>query len=62
LVSKKLLDGFYKDYEDSFKEGMTKVKFESSKVETRLVYLSNLSNMEGIKNLMRVGIWEISKK
>lgn len=62
LVSEKLLDGFYKDYEGSFKDGMTKTKFESSKVETRLVYLSNLSNIEGIKNLMRVGIWEISKK
>lgn len=61
LVSKKLLDGFYEDYEDSFKDGMTKAKFESSKVETRLVYLSNLSNIEGINNLMRVGIWEISK-
>jgi hypothetical protein len=62
LVPLKLLNGFYKDYEESFKNGMTKVKFESSKVETRLVYLSNLSNRDGIKNLMRVGIWEISKK
>lgn len=60
LVSKELLDGFYKDYEESFKDGMTKTKFESSKVQTRLVYLSNLSNIEGIKNLMRVGIWEVS--
>lgn len=62
LVSKKLLDGFYGEYEDSFKDGMTKAKFESSTVETRLVYLSNLSDIEGINNLMRVGIWEISKK
>lgn len=62
LVPKKLLKGFYDEYEDSFKDGMTKDKFESSTVETRLIYLSNLSDIEGINNLMRVGIWEISKK
>jgi hypothetical protein len=60
LVEGHLLHGFYKDYENSFKDGMTKLRFESSKVQTRLIYLSNLSNLEGFKNLMRVGIWEIS--
>jgi hypothetical protein len=59
-VPKEFLEGFYKDYLDSFKVGMNRAKFESSKVSTRLVYLSDLSNLEGIKKLMRVGIWEIS--
>jgi hypothetical protein len=59
-VPEELLVGFYAKYEDSFKDGMDRTKFESSKVRTRLVYLSDLSNMEGIKKLMRVGIWEIS--
>ncbi len=59
-VPEEYLKGFYDKYEDSFKDGMTIGKFESSKVRTRLVYLSDLNNMEGIKKLMRVGIWEIS--
>jgi len=55
------LKGFYDEYEASFKDGMNVAKFESSKVQTRIVYLSELNNLSVIKNLMRVGIWEISK-
>ena len=59
-VPTEFLEGFYKEYEKSFEIGMNKVGINSSKVRTRLVYLSDLSNLEEIKNLMRVGIWEIS--
>ncbi|MDO9257949.1 MAG: hypothetical protein Q7U54_20720, partial [Bacteroidales bacterium] len=59
-VPEEYLEGFYKEYEESFKDGMNRKIFESSKVRTRLVYISDLSNLEGIKKLMRVGIWEIS--
>ena len=60
LVPEKFLKEFYAKYESSFKVGMSRIKFESSKVCTRLVYLSELSNLDDIKDLMRVGIWEIS--
>lgn len=59
-VPKEYLDGFYNEYEGSFKNKMNKSKLESTKVRTRLVYLSDLSNLAGIKKLMRVGIWEVS--
>jgi len=59
-VPEALLTEFYEKYEDSFKDGMNRKKFESSMVCTRLVYLSELSNLDDIKDLMRVGIWEIS--
>jgi hypothetical protein len=60
VVPDEYLKGFYTEYKDSFKDGMSVEKFESTKVQTRLVYLSELSNLAVIKNLMRVGIWEIS--
>ncbi|MDQ1166386.1 hypothetical protein [Flavobacterium sp. SORGH_AS_0622] len=60
-VPQNLLDQFYIDYEKCFRS-MTRAKFESTKIEVRLVYLSNLSTTEDINNLMRVGIWEISAK
>ncbi len=60
IVDEIYANDFYKEYEKSFKDGMTKTKFEATKVSTRLVYLSDLSNLEGIKKLMRVGIWEVS--
>ena len=60
LVPSEYLNGFYMEYKDSFKNGMDAAKFQTSKVRTRLVYLSDLSNLEGIKKLMRVGIWEVS--
>jgi hypothetical protein len=59
-VPEEFLTEFYAEFEKSFKDGMSRTKFESSKVCTRLVYLSELSNLNDIKSLMRVGIWEIS--
>jgi len=59
-VPVEFLEGFYKKYEGSFEDSMNRSKFETSKVRTRLVYLSDLSNLEGIKKQMRVGMWEIS--
>lgn len=59
-VPEEFLKEFYAEYEKSFKDGMSRTRFESSKVCTRLVYLSELSNLNDIKSLMRVGIWEIS--
>lgn len=59
-VHEDYLKGFYTEYETSFKDGMTKAKFEATKVRTRLVYLSDLNNLKEIKKLMRVGIWEVS--
>lgn len=59
-VPEEFLEEFYTQYEKSFKDGMNRKIFESTKLCTRLVYLSDLSNLDDIKNLMRVGIWEIS--
>lgn len=59
-VSSEYLEKFYKEYESSFKDGMNRSKFEMTMVRTRLVYLSDLNNLDGVKKLMRVGIWEVS--
>ena len=60
VVSQSLLDGFYNDYEDAFKNGMNRTTLEASNLCTRLIYLSDLNNLEGVNDLMRVGIWEVT--
>lgn len=60
IIAQDLLDGFYEEYENSFKESMNRTSLEATQLCTRLIYLSDLNNLDGVNDLMRVGIWEIS--
>jgi hypothetical protein len=57
---KPVYDDFFTKYEKSFKSEITEDKLREKNPITRLIYLSESSNLKDIPTPMKVGIWEIT--
>jgi len=57
---KSIYNDFFKEYEKSFKSGMTEDNLREKNPITKLIYLSESSNLKDIPTPMKVGIWEIT--